>query len=394
MSKRCSVGHTGSMTNLVHPSQLDQRLQDLQRPQHSGFTGGLCRALAERWRVDPIIVRLGVIALTFAGGVGLVLYAWGCLLTPRTGGQPPILRWLPAFGKWSMGTQGLVVAISSLVLVLSIARQTGVAWGPVIIVAVVAWAAARKRKRASGAEGTVDEYPPPSSVPVPGAAPEHGETVEQWRTRLSAHGGSSLPTVDLYASEPAPLASVPLARADTRTSWWAALAVVALTLVAGAVPTMLNIQPVLLWSCVSATATGALLLLVWSLVARSRRLPGALLVLALAGAAGTGVLAINHSEATTIPLDEASGGTARYSYVGESGTLDLTGLASDTPATVTIDTTASVIEIQLAAPPGSVTVLGDTTHVENYAGRMPIPRSELNIIVDGDFSVVELVVVP
>ena len=383
------------MTNLVHPSQLDPRLEDLQRPQHSGFTGGLCRALAQRWRVDPIIVRLAVIALTFAGGVGLVLYAWGCLLTPRTGGQPPILRWLPAFEKWSLGTQGLVVAISSLVLILSIARQTGVAWGPVIIVAVVAWAAARKRRGASAAgssDGAVADYPPPSSASV--LSPEHGETVEQWRARLATHGGSSLPTVDLYAQESPVSAPVPITRAETRTSWWAALAVVALTLVAGAIPTMLNMQPVLLWACVSATATAAVLLLIWSLIARSRRLPGALLVLALIGAAGTGVLAISHAEATTLPLDQAVGGTAHYSFVGESGTLDLSRLAADTPATVTINATASVIEIQLAAPPGNVSVLNDTTHVENYTGRTPIPSSELDVIVAGNFSVVELVVVP
>ena len=147
-------------------------------------------------------------------------------------------------------------------------------------------------------------------------------------------------------------------------------------------------------ACVSATATAAVLLLIWSLIARSRRLPGALLVLALIGAAGTGVLAISHAEATTLPLDQAVGGTAHYSFVGESGTLDLSRLAADTPATVTINATASVIEIQLAAPPGNVSVLNDTTHVENYTGRTPIPSSELDVIVAGNFSVVELVVVP
>ncbi len=381
------------MTNLVHPGQLDPRLADLQRPPHTGFTGGLCRALATRWRVDPIIVRLAAIALTFAGGVGLALYAWGCLLTPRTGGTPPILRWLPAFGRWSIRTQALVVALSSLVLVLSVARQTGVSWGPVIIVGAVAWGVTRRRRSAGDAHGATADYPPPAHSVAPGAQPSPGETVEQWRARLAVHAGSPLPTVDLYA--PAPQPQPPAVRPASRTSWWGALTVMVLTAVGGAVPLLLGLQPALLWSGAGATLTAAVLLLLWSLLVRTRRLPGALLVLALVGAAGTGALAVNQSQTTMLPLDQGVGGTAQYSFVGDvSGTLDLTALATDTPATVTIDATASVVNVQLAQPPANIQVNSDTIDVTLPSRGGPTTESQLDIIINGDFSVVELEVTP
>ena len=380
------------MTNLVHPSQLDPRLADLQRPEHTGFTGGLCRALAQRWRVDPIIVRLAAIALTFAGGVGLALYGWGCLLTPRAGGQPPILRLVPAFGRWTTRTQALVVAISSLVLVLSIARQTGVSWGAVIIVGAVAWGVTRRRRRAS------HPWDPPTGQPAddatPGAEPGPGETVEQWRARLVGHGGAPLPTVDLYA--PPPVSQpIPVTSTTPRTSWWAALAIVALMAVGGAVPLALGLEPLLLWSGVGATGTAAVMLLIWSLLARTRRLPGTLLVLALLGAAATGALAVSQSQALNLPLDQAVGGTAQYTFVGNSSaSVDLTGLAADTPATVTIDATASVVNVQLAHQPASIVTNSDTIDVMVPSRGGPSTASQLTIIIEGDLSIVELDVTP
>lgn len=379
------------MPQLVHPSQLDPRLTDLQRSQHTGFTGGLCRAVAHRWKVDPLIVRLAVIALAFAGGLGIVLYGWGCLLTPRAGGQPPVLRLLPAFGRWSLRAQAAVVAVSSLVVILSLARQTGVAWGPVIVVAAIAWGVARRRRRTPEAV-----FPAPTTIDATSSVPRGDETVEQWRSRLGAHGGSGLPTVDLYAPEPSSLSEAPgETRSASRTSWWAALAIVALTAAGATMPLALGVHPVILWSFVAATGTSAALLLVWAVTVRRRRLPGMLLALALAGAVVTGMLAVTHSQASTMPLDTATGGTAHYSFVGEAPVeLDLTELPADTTASVTIDATASVVRVRLSAPPNSVRVRSATTRVDDVALRSPGSTSELDLVIDGDFSVVGLEVVP
>lgn len=49
--------------------------------------GGVSSGLARKWNVDPLLVRAGFIALTFAGGAGAMLYAlaWAFLPDERTG---------------------------------------------------------------------------------------------------------------------------------------------------------------------------------------------------------------------------------------------------------------------------------------------------------------------
>ncbi|MGV8846566.1 PspC domain-containing protein [Tessaracoccus sp.] len=383
------------MPELVHPSQLDSRLVGLQRPPRSGFTAGLCRALAERWGVDPLIVRLAAIALTLAGGVGIGLYAWGWMLTPRVGGQPPILRLFPAFSRWTTTTQTIIIAASLLAVLLSGSSKTGVALGPVLVVAVLVWALSRKRGRASGVSSTPSPAAPYTGV-VGVTTQADGESVEAWRARLGNHAGSPLPTVDLYAPEPAPSqAPVPASRAPQRTSWGAAAAVVLLTGLAGAVPLMLGMQPALLWGCVAAGGTAGVSLLLWSMVSRRRRMPGALLILALVGAVGSGLLAVNHSAAVTVPLEQASNAVAQYSFVGEvDGQLDLTGIPADEAATVTIDATASVVHVRLAAAPRSVLVEGDAINVVQQPSRVADTPGNVDLILVGDFSIVALEVSP
>lgn len=380
------------MPELVHPAQLDPRLADLTRPQSTGFTGGLCRALAERWQVDPIIVRLVFLALTFAGGVGIALYAWGWLLTPRRGGTPPILRSLPAFGTWSRNTQLIIIAVSSLVLVLTIARQTGVGWGPVIVMGALAWAMARRRRTPPDSfDATVVDAPSTSGAT---SARTSSESVEQWRARLSPHA-ESLPAVDLYAPEvPRQYPGRPVQKAR-RTNWWAAAGILLLMGVAAVVPVALGLTPTVLWAGVWASGTAAVLTLLHSLVVRSRQLPVALLLLVLAGAVGTGLLAVKHSAVITAAPSAPVGQDHTYTFFGEApAELDLTGLQIDGPTTVSIDATASVVQIRVDDPPGSIQVNSDTIVMETSYSNRSQSASDLTIMIDGDFSVVDIETVP
>ncbi len=373
------------MPELVHPAQWDPRLAGLTRPQSTGFTGGLCRALAERWQVDPIIVRLVVLALTFAGGVGIALYAWGCLLTPRVGGTPPILRWLPAFGGWPKNTQAIIVAVSSLVLVLSVARQTGVGWGPVIVVGALAWAMARRRRRNNDI----------SSTTQPASARGNAESVEQWRARLSPHADSPLPALDLYAPEASRQAPSQVTQKTRRNNWWAAAAILLLMAVAAIVPIALGLDPAVLWAGVFASGTAAVLILMHSLIMRSRRLPVVLLVAVLSGAVGVGLLAVNHSAASDAPPVGVQGADQHHTFFGEApAELDLTGLQIDEETTVLIDATASVVQIRVDDPPGSIEVNSDTIVVETSYTNRSQSASDLTLIIDGDFSVVEIETAP
>ena len=373
------------MPELVHPAQLDPRLAGLTRPQSTGFTGGLCRALAERWQVDPIIVRLVMLAMTFAGGVGIALYAWGCLLTPRIGGTPLILRWLPAFGGWPKNTQAIIVAVSSLVLVLSVARQTGVSWGPVIVVGALAWAMARRHRRNNDIPSTTQSA----------SARGNAESVEQWRARLSLHADSPLPALDLYAPEASRHAPSPITHKTRRNNWWAAAAILLFMGVAAVVPFALGLDPAVLWAGVFASGTAAVLILVHSLVMRSRRLPVVLLVVVLSGAVGVGPLSVNHSAASDAPPVGVQGADQHHTFFGEApAKLDLTGMQVDEATTVFIDATASVVEIRVDDPPGSIEVKSDSILVETSDTGRSQSASDLTLIIDGDFSVVEIDTAP
>ncbi len=385
------------MPELVHPAQLDPRLADLTRPPSTGVTGGLCRALAGRWQVDPIIVRLVTVALTFAGGVGVALYAWGWLLTPRVGGQPPILRWLPAFGRWTRNTQTIIVAVSSLVLVLSVARQTGVGWGPVIVVGALAWAMARRRRNT--AAPSVDQastpHTPSPAAPSPSGNRNAAETVAQWRAGLAPHTGAPLPAVDLYAPEHTRPLPVAPGRRPQPKSWLAAAVILLLMAGAAAVPLGLGLDPAILWAGVAASGAAAVSILLFSLVVRSRRLPMPLLVLVLAGTVGTGLLAVNESTTPQVVSAHVVGDDMFYQYFGEApAELDLTMLPADEATTVVIDATASVVQVSLKASPGNVSVNSDTIVVDTSYLTRSYADSQVDLIIEGSFSVVEIEIVP
>jgi phage shock protein PspC (stress-responsive transcriptional regulator) len=57
------------------------------RPDDGRWIAGVAAGLARRWEVDPILVRGGFVALTFAGGLGVVLYGLAWLLLPQDDGR-------------------------------------------------------------------------------------------------------------------------------------------------------------------------------------------------------------------------------------------------------------------------------------------------------------------
>src|SRR5690606_25474063 len=80
------------------------------------------------------------------------------------------------------------------------------------------------------------------------------------------------------------------------TSWFGAIAIVALGLLAGVTAASVGagVHPVLM-SMATCTATVGVSMLAWALLIRSRRLPGFLIAVVLAGAAVTSAYAIQHA---------------------------------------------------------------------------------------------------
>jgi len=67
--------------------------QRLTRDLEHRMIGGVCAGIAQRYALDPLLVRTGFVALTLVSGAGLVLYGalWLLMPPPRTETTPRAL---------------------------------------------------------------------------------------------------------------------------------------------------------------------------------------------------------------------------------------------------------------------------------------------------------------
>lgn len=307
----------------LHPS-----LVRLERPA-GGPGAGLTRALGERFGIDPLLIRVVFILLTWLGGVGIVAYAWGALLTPRAGGQPPVLRVAPAFASWVPRTQWLVVTGSSIAVVAAFSPVLSLSAVPVLVATLLLFFLRRR-----GHLGTSTPAPVISISPT------------------SPQENADLPVVDLYAPEeavefPAP----PPGPEPGRRSWFGGAVVGGVGAVAAGLVLILRPTDDLLLSAAIVLATLGVTILGWGLLAGSRRLPITVLVAACLLAMMVGSLAT--ARVTADPNRQDSADDLNYSFVARNTTVDLRHLPVDGAAQVQISATASHITLLLPTAPDS-----------------------------------------
>jgi phage shock protein C len=58
-----------------------------ERPEQGRLLGGVCAGLAERYEIDPSLLRLAFLLLIFAKGFGVLLYAGLWLVMPAEGSR-------------------------------------------------------------------------------------------------------------------------------------------------------------------------------------------------------------------------------------------------------------------------------------------------------------------
>jgi signal transduction histidine kinase/phage shock protein PspC (stress-responsive transcriptional regulator) len=107
----------------------------LRRDRSNGVVAGVCAGMAKQVGIDPAVIRIMFVALVFAGGLGLVLYAVLSLLVPVEGETGRSLR-IPQLSSRA----GLEVALGVGLLLLSVLltlRALGVWWSDVVTWPVV-----------------------------------------------------------------------------------------------------------------------------------------------------------------------------------------------------------------------------------------------------------------
>lgn len=133
MVRAPSCDQAGAMTETPLPPAPEgprttaEEARDLGRIRRSttdrkvtGVAGGLGRHLD----VDPLILRVAFVVLTFFGGAGLITYAAGWLLIPKDDGTEAVIR-------LEDRTRGVLLSVIGVIAGISIvAELAGNAWGP------------------------------------------------------------------------------------------------------------------------------------------------------------------------------------------------------------------------------------------------------------------------
>ncbi len=177
----------------------------------AGVAGGIARHLD----IDPLIVRVGFVVLTFFGGVGLLLYIACWLLIPDDGSD-----WARVALDRRSRTVALVL-VGALALVILVSHGWwggGYPWGWLIVVGLIALLATQWPRH--GQRGDV-----PTAGPAPGAVPPLGETVPPLGVTVPP---STTPPAPSYTRPVQPRPVNPRKRGPIL--FWFALAVMAVAL--------------------------------------------------------------------------------------------------------------------------------------------------------------------
>jgi phage shock protein PspC (stress-responsive transcriptional regulator) len=141
----------------------------LYRSRTDKVVAGVAGGIGEHLGVDPVIIRIAFVALTVAGGSGLILYALGWLLLPEKGeGEAP-----GAAAFHSLFHRRPIIAIIVVIIGVSMLLD-GFDWGrrdhsfgwAVGLVAIGAVILVSQRRRDGGGDHRdTDEVPPPPPTP-------------------------------------------------------------------------------------------------------------------------------------------------------------------------------------------------------------------------------------
>ena len=156
------------------------------------YVAGVAGGLARHFDIDPAIVRVLFVVLTFFGGTGLMLYGALWLLLPEDDGDQAIIN---------LDSRSLMFALMA-VLVFGAVLLVGDSWGgfgfpwPLTVIGLVVAVVLLSRDRKNQAI-------PPGAPPQDQQAPPYGAMVPPTGDDAGATAATSTPTSTLAAGAPA-----------------------------------------------------------------------------------------------------------------------------------------------------------------------------------------------
>ncbi len=198
-----------STISTFHRSASDSKL--------AGVGGGV----AERWGLDPVLVRVGFVLLALTGGIGVILYLAGWLLLPVAGTQRAVVDDLfgGAAARWPRELWITLVVLACLVSFGVFGAISPFGLVPAIALLALWWFGfhrprARRSRQARTARSPWDATPGPASLAPPAPpAPWSGpptpftQAAAAWQSRVhEVRTGIWTPSPPAPPTAPAPVA--------------------------------------------------------------------------------------------------------------------------------------------------------------------------------------------
>src|SRR5207244_11625060 len=146
----------------------------LSRRTDDKVIAGVASGLGDYFRADPVLFRIGFIALAFAGGAGMVLYGVAWLVMPPSHGGPSPGE--EAIRRAGAGTHRLRAWIAVVLLVIGVGllvNELGVhrpdlIWGGILVaLGVLLFHHATTREEDEAPAPSMEPDAPPGSLPPP-----------------------------------------------------------------------------------------------------------------------------------------------------------------------------------------------------------------------------------
>ncbi len=119
----------------------------LYRPVNTRVLGGVCAGIGQRLNIDPNLVRIAFVVLSFVAGIGIAGYLTGMAVIPRQGNvDPPITKILGFTRNWSFP---VLAGVTFVVLVIAFGGANGsfgVAVFPIGIIVLIVYLRNKRRR--------------------------------------------------------------------------------------------------------------------------------------------------------------------------------------------------------------------------------------------------------
>lgn len=112
----------------------------LQRSVTDARVAGVCGGIAERYRIDPLLVRIVAVIVALSSGVGFVLYGAAWLLLPRGSEQPALVRAFPTVDRVRSRTWIVLVGVAAVVVLVVVGGAFDISLMPTMTVLGILYA--------------------------------------------------------------------------------------------------------------------------------------------------------------------------------------------------------------------------------------------------------------